>query len=171
MAVVCQGPGKYALALDSPLPTLTPTTVVVRVVAVSIQPHDWKMAEFSPTPGAVAGSDFAGVVVEIGSLVEQDFKIGDRVHGHVFGSNPLQKTVGAFCQYAPVDPVLLAHTPESMSFEEAATLPTGLMTSGMALYHIFDLPWPKTSAKDPFYVLVNGGSTATGMYAIQLLRL
>jgi D-arabinose 1-dehydrogenase-like Zn-dependent alcohol dehydrogenase len=171
MALVCHSVGKYALTRDARTPTPGTSTVIVRTVTVSVQPHDWKMAEFSPTPGAVAGCDFAGVVVQVGSSVRADFTEGDRVYGVVFGSNPLQPYRGAFCQYVEADPSLLAHIPPSMSFEEAATLPTGLGTVGMALYHCLGLPWPSRPLETPVFVLVYGASSATGWYAVQLVKL
>lgn len=171
MALVCKGAGKYALSLEAPLPKIEPHMVLVQVVAVSINPSDWKMAERAPTPGAVGGFDFAGIVVQCGQRPLRAFTPGDRVYGIVFGLNPLCSDVGAFSQYTGADSALLGHIPASMSFEEAATMSMGLMTCGMALYHRLALPPPMAPAEKPIFVLVYGGSTATGTLAIQLLRL
>lgn len=53
-----------------------------------------------------------------------------------------------------------------MSFEDAASLNTGVITCGQALYQSLGLPLPG-SGKYGGYLLVYGGSTATGTLAIQ----
>ena len=65
----------------------------------------------------------------------------------------------------------IAKIPDSISFEEAATLPTGLTTVGQALYMSMKLPLPTEPAKTPFPVLIYGGSTATGSLAVQYAKL
>jgi len=54
-AVVVTGTGKLAVQDDMPVPVLAPGEVLVRVVAVAINPVDAKMLDFSPTVGSVAG--------------------------------------------------------------------------------------------------------------------
>lgn len=68
--------------------------------------------------------------------------------------------------------------PESMTYEEAATLGLGVFTCGQGLYQNMRLPFPKpqldknsTPAARKPRILIYGGSTATGMLAIQLARL
>ena len=57
-----------------------------------------------------------------------------------------------------------------MSDEEASTLGVGVVTCGQALYQSLGLPLPG-SGKYGGYLLVYGGSTATGTYAIQYATL
>ena len=61
----------------------------------------------------------------------------------------------------------LAKIPENMSWEDAVSLGAGVTTIGQALYHELKFPWPTEPTEEPFYVLINGGSTATGTLAIQ----
>ena len=63
------------------------------------------------------------------------------------------------------------HIPPSVNFDDAATLAAGLVTIGLSLYSSLKLPLPTEPAKVPFPVFVYGGSTATGILAIQFLRL
>ena len=62
----------------------------------------------------------------------------------------------------------MVQIPESMSFEEAATLGTGVITCGQAMYQSLGLPEPANgNEKYTGFFLVYGGSTATGTLAIQ----
>jgi NADPH:quinone reductase-like Zn-dependent oxidoreductase len=63
--------------------------------------------------------------------------------------------------------------PSSLSFEDAATIPTGVITAGVALFHDLKLPLPdpSTSNSHPDPVLVWGGASSVGQFAIQLLKL
>jgi NADPH:quinone reductase-like Zn-dependent oxidoreductase len=61
--------------------------------------------------------------------------------------------------------------PPSVNFDDASTLGTGLTTIGLSLYKSLQLPLPSQPSKEPFPVFVYGGSTATGILAIQFLKL
>jgi NADPH:quinone reductase-like Zn-dependent oxidoreductase len=62
--------------------------------------------------------------------------------------------------------------PDEMSFEEAATMGSGIGTMGLALFRSLGVPgYPAEPTLKPKHVLVYGGSSATGTMAIQLLRL
>jgi NADPH:quinone reductase-like Zn-dependent oxidoreductase len=62
--------------------------------------------------------------------------------------------------------------PSHMSFEEAASLGTGIGTMGLALFHDLGVPgYPTQPATKQKTVLVYGGSTASGTLALQLLKL
>jgi NADPH:quinone reductase-like Zn-dependent oxidoreductase len=61
--------------------------------------------------------------------------------------------------------------PPSVSFDDAATLGAGLSTIGLSLYSSLQLPLPSAPSKEPFPVFVYGGSTATGILAIQFMKL
>ena len=65
----------------------------------------------------------------------------------------------------------LGKIPEGMSWEEAASMGAGVTTIGQALYHELRLPWPTKPTKEPFHILINGGSTASGTLAIQYAAL
>ena len=78
---------------------------------------------------------------------------------------------GAFAEFAMVKDGHLAKIPDGMSWEEVASMGAGVTTIGQALYHELKLPWPTEPTKEPFFILINGGSTATGTLAIQYAAL
>ena len=65
----------------------------------------------------------------------------------------------------------VAKIPKGMSFEDAATLGTGITTIGQTLYMTMKLPLPSQPTKLPIPILIYGGSTATGTLAIQYAKL
>ncbi|KAK8038624.1 zinc-binding dehydrogenase family oxidoreductase [Apiospora rasikravindrae] len=150
---------------------------MVKTVAVALNPADYKMGAAFPTPGAIIGMDFSGVIAQIHPATETGLQIGDRVCGVVHGSNPGDPTNGAFAEYIRARADLLLRVPQSLSMEQAATLGVGLMTNALSLWAedalaLESVPaTPETPAERPLPVLVYGGSTATGTLATQLLRL
>ncbi|KAL9095163.1 MAG: hypothetical protein Q9165_002419 [Trypethelium subeluteriae] len=171
-AIIALENGKLAVASDVKVPELRPDVVIVRTASVALNPADAKMVDYSPAPGAIAGYDFAGEVVAIGSAVTRPLTIGDRVCGVVHGMNSLCLGEGAFAQYVGATEHLVLKIPHDMSFDAAATLGTSLVTAGLALFQSMKIPAnPERPAEKPFFVLVYGASTATGTMALQLLRL
>ncbi|KAL8668771.1 MAG: hypothetical protein Q9224_007777 [Gallowayella concinna] len=186
-AIVATGPGKLAIIHDAPVPALAPDMVLVKTTAVAINPADAKFLDYSPSPGAIHGADFAGTVVALGTdaTAQSTLKIGDRVAGAVHGMNNLQPDVGAFVEYVGACANLLLKIPDHMTFEEAAGLGTGLGTAVLCLFSELHLPVSIDQLRDGQstksevavqqhereFVLVAGGSTATGTRAIQLLKL
>jgi len=66
----------------------------------------------------------------------------------------------------------MAKIPENMTFEETATLGVGLSTIGQTLYMTLKLPLPgEKPVEDKTYILIYGGSSATGTLAIQFAKL
>ncbi|KAF3763038.1 GroES-like protein [Cryphonectria parasitica EP155] len=168
--------GSPKLMEGVPLPSPKAGTVIVKTVAVALNPSDNKMGAAFPTPGSVVGMDFSGTVAFIPPGTTTDLRLGDRVCGMVHGSNPGDLTNGAFAEYVRARPEFLLPVPPTLSMEEAATLGVALMTNLLALWEPSALGLAATAdpdkpAEKPFPVLVYGGSTATGTIALQLLRL
>jgi NADPH:quinone reductase-like Zn-dependent oxidoreductase len=162
------------ISQDVPLPELEDDMIMVKNVAVALNPVDTKMTGHLACQGAISGTDFAGTVVAIGSNVQTPTPvvIGDRICGAVQGMHSLTPRVGAFAQYVGATGFITMKIPEQMSFEEGATLGSGIGTIGLALFRSLDVPgYPLKPAAKPSVVLVYGGSSATGTMAIQLLKL
>lgn len=171
-AIVATTDDSLAVSVDVSVPTLHPDMIIVKNAAISINPVDIKLDGPYSTPGAIAGCDFAGTIVALGSAVTHDVRVGDRVCGAVMGMNPLEPSVGAFATYVGAQGDLVLTIPRGMSFATAAALPTVFATAGLALFRSLGLEaTPSKPAEKPFPVLVYGGSTATGTTAIQLLKL
>lgn len=116
------------------------------------------------------GCDFAGIVEQIGPKVTRQHTKGDHVFGFTHGANALRKEDGAFGEYAIVKGDTTLKVPPNLTDEEAATLGVGITTVGQGLYQSLKLPLPGSGKFDGF-VLIYGGSTATGTLAIQYAKL
>ncbi|KAI4119468.1 MAG: hypothetical protein LQ345_000622 [Seirophora villosa] len=181
-AIVAQGPGKLAIQHNVPMPFLEPDMAIVKTAAVAINPADAKMLDYSAAAGAIHGYDFAGTIVALGAdaLASGHLAVGDRVAGLVHGMNKLRPDVGAFAEYVGAYADLLLKVPDHMSFEEAASFGTGVATASIGLFSELGVPasldqlrknQPADDVEEREFVLVAGGSTATGTRAIQLLKL
>ncbi|KAM0794931.1 chaperonin 10-like protein [Usnea florida] len=179
-AIIAQGAGQLSVQHNAPVPALAHDMVMVKTVAVAINPVDVKALDYSPAAGSIMGFDFAGTVVALGTDVAAQGRlaVGDRVAGVVYGMDKLQPDVGAFAQYVGALADLTLKLPDDMKFENAAALGLAVATATYGLFKELELP----SSLDQLaagsgeqqqpgaYVLVAGGSTATGTRAIQLLK-
>jgi len=106
----------------------------------------------------IPGSDIAGQVEAVGRNVKQ-FKPGDEIWGDL--SYP--HSFGAFAEYVCIPENALRLKPASMTFEEAAAVPTAAV---VALQHLL--------AKRPIQpgqkVLINGAGGGTGTFAVQIAK-
>ncbi|GAW16228.1 hypothetical protein ANO14919_056510 [Xylariales sp. No.14919] len=172
-AIVANATGDLVVAHDIPLPELKPDVMLIRTVAVAVNPADVKMTGSMAVAGCTAGCDCAGIVLAIGSDVPVGrFAVGDRVCAPNLFMNPVSPREGAFQEFVAVVADFTLKVPDAMSLEEAASLGTGLITVGYALFRSLGIPGhPEKPAENPgTFVLVYGGSSATGTLAIQLIR-
>ncbi|KIW93585.1 uncharacterized protein Z519_06190 [Cladophialophora bantiana CBS 173.52] len=171
-AVVIKGNDVY-VDRDRPMPKLRDDYILVKTVAVALNPTDWKHAAFGlAADGCLSGCDFSGIVEEVGPAVTKSFSKGDRIAGVSHGGNAVQPEDGAFAEYVVAKGDIQMKIPDSMGFEEAATLPLGTTTVMQGLYQkALKLNWPTDPVKEKTYVLIYGGSTATGALGIQFAKL
>jgi NADPH:quinone reductase-like Zn-dependent oxidoreductase len=106
----------------------------------------------------ILGTDIAGQIIEVGSKVKQ-FKPGDEIWGDL--SFPLAS--GAFAEYVCVPEDALRLKPASMTFEEAAAVPTAGV---VALQHLV----AKRPIKPGQKVLINGAGGSVGTFAVQIAK-
>jgi NADPH:quinone reductase-like Zn-dependent oxidoreductase len=67
-----------------PIPKLRDDYILVRTIAVALNPTDWQKVDESSKPGftySLLGTDYAGIVEEVGKAVTKNFKKGDRIAG------------------------------------------------------------------------------------------
>jgi NADPH:quinone reductase-like Zn-dependent oxidoreductase len=128
--------------------------VLVRVLATSVNPIDWKLREGLmkdvPLP-FIPGGDFSGTVEELGEGVT-DLAPGDDVYGCVPGST------GAEAEYVSVPVWAIARKPRSLDHVLAASVPLAAMTAWQAVVEN-----AKVAASER--VLVLGASGGVGRFA------
>lgn len=81
---------------------------------------------------------------------------------------------GTFAEYIIAKGDICILLPDSISFAEAATLGVGMVTIALGLYKVLGMPFPtepKSRLQPPSYLLIYGGSTASGTMAIQFAKL
>lgn len=139
--------------------------VVVRVHAASLAAGDYFMMRGRPFPARfsigfpkpkrdhVVGLDFAGVIETVGQGVS-GFKVGERVYGECLGS---------CAEYARASAERVARMPRSMSFEQAAGVPTSGCTALQGLRE-------QTRVRPGMHVLINGASGGVGPFAVQIAK-
>ncbi len=141
-------------------PEPQPDEVLVRVYATGVLPIEWKIRQglfhaFNPaTFPYIPGSAFAGVVEEVGSLVTT-FRSGQAVFG--------RSNKGTYAEYTTVSGETIALKPESLGFDEAATISGGATTAWEAL---FDHGGLQAGQR----VLILGAAGGVGSFAVQLAR-
>lgn len=146
-------------------PAIGADEVLVRVLAAGLHIGDCFGVRGAPTPirlmtgllkprYGVPGLDLAGRVEAVGSRVTR-FAVGDEV----FGAG-----TGSCAEFARASERTLAHKPASLSFEQAAAMPTSALAALRALRDVAQVqPGQK--------VLINGASGGVGTFAVQLARL
>lgn len=162
------------LVNDRPLPHLRDDCVLVKVSTVALNPTDWKHLDRGlVSEGCLLGCDFAGTIERVGKTVTKTWSKGDRVAGVVHGGHASQPEDGAFAEYIVAKGDICLRIPREMSFEKAATLPLGIGTVMQGLYQKglkLNLPDSPATEEDSF-VLLYGGSTATGALGVQFAKL
>lgn len=149
------------------IPKPGPKEVLIKVVAAGLNPKDWKFVKARDESRALnAGDDVTGIVDAVGSEVFE-YKAGDRVAGfHKMG-----QPAGTYAEYAIVPVGTTFPLPANISFEAGAGLPLSFITAALALYQGLGLPLPTTPGTKNIPILVWGGASAVGAYALQLSKL
>lgn len=140
-------------------PSPTGTQVLIKVRACGLNRADLGMTKghahgSAGGVGTVLGIEWAGEVAETGPDAH-GLEVGDRVMG---------SGGGAFAEYALADHGRLFPIPDSMSYEDACTLPVALTTMHNAVVTVGALQ-PGQS------VLIQGASSGVGLMALQIARL
>lgn len=156
--------GREVLSLDEiPVPDIAPDEVLVRVVAASINPVDWKvragyLAQMMPHRMPLTlGWDVSGVVAAVGSQVTQ-WQVGDAVY-----SRPDLARNGTYAEFVAIRAGECARKPRTISHVEAASLPLAGITAWEAM---LDTARVRAGQR----VLVHAGSGGVGSLAIQLVK-
>ncbi|KAK4701754.1 hypothetical protein P7C70_g4474, partial [Phenoliferia sp. Uapishka_3] len=153
---------------DYPIPSPAAGEILIKNIAVSSNPKDWKLPIYIPGYAAVEGNDVAGHVESIGEGVTR-FKVGDKVAA--FTKMRSGDQYGAYAEYSVSPEGTAFHLGPKTSFEEASALPLAYMTAAIGLFKRLSLPLPGSSpTSPPTPVLIWGASGAVGAYATQLAK-
>lgn len=159
------GPPDVLKLTEVERPTPEDNEVLIRVLAASVNPLDWRVLRGRPffirllmgglrRPKATRpGVDVAGKVDAIGPSVTE-FKPGDEVFG---------TCRGAFAEYACALEEKLALKPASIPFEAAAAVPVAAISALQALRD-------KGGLRPGQKVLIDGASGGVGTFAIQIAK-
>ncbi|KAK7422352.1 hypothetical protein QQX98_001631 [Neonectria punicea] len=151
-----------------PLPALASNQVLVKVATVAQNPTDVQAFDTNYfDDGAVLGCDFAGTVEAVGSDVTRVSK-GDTIAGLIWGGEI--KGVGAYSEYTIADESICFKVPASISVTQAAAIPLAALTSWLALFSKDSLDIDRNAGSDAT-ILIWGGSSSVGLYAIQIAAL
>ncbi|HEV2397524.1 MAG TPA: NAD(P)-dependent alcohol dehydrogenase [Candidatus Sulfotelmatobacter sp.] len=148
--------------IDKPTPAID--DVLIKVAAASVNPYDWHfmrgepyllrlMAGLQAPKNPRLGADVAGTVASVGDHVKQ-LKPGDSVFG---------TAKGAFAEYVCARESRLVLKPESVTFEQAASVPIAAITALQALRD-------KGRIQAGDKVLINGAAGGVGTFAVQIAK-
>ncbi len=169
-AVICKryGSADVLELQDIEKPTVKSGEVLVKIIASSSTAADSMMRQGIPVFGRlflglrkpkfpITGTGFAGIIEELGEGVN-NYKVGDKV----FGESALGAGTNAEYVCVSQDAVLLP-MPNNISFEEAAPLCDGALTSMNFLKEVSNI-------KSGQRILINGAAGSLGTAAVQLAK-
>ncbi len=164
MVITEFGSADNFIEMTLPIPNLIPGHVLIKVLATSVNPLDYKLRkgrypDLIQSFPAVLQGDVAGVIEAVGEGVE-GFVVGDAVYGCVGGFLGMG---GGLSEYVLADADLIAHKPKRLSFAEAAALPLVALTAWEGLITQADVKSNQT-------VLIHGATGGVGHVAIQLAK-
>lgn len=144
------------------LPKPKPDQHLVQVIAIALNPIDYKPAEiplvarFAITKPATPGLDFAGIIVSPAS--GSNLKAGQTVFG-ACGSSPLAG--GALAEFAVSGLKATVPLPDSVDPVQAGTVGVAGLTAYQSIV-------PRVKKGDKIFI--NGGSGGTGVFGIQIAK-
>jgi NADPH:quinone reductase len=147
-----------------PRPSPGSKELLIKVAVAAVNPVDTYLRPgtngYAPALPYTPGHDSAGTVVELGSECLKGFNIGDRVY-------TCRTLSGSYAEYALASESMVHRVPtESMSFAEAACIPTPYFTAWRALFRRLKIA--KEDAGKT--ILIHGATGAVGLAALQMAR-
>ncbi|CAJ2511287.1 Uu.00g069120.m01.CDS01 [Anthostomella pinea] len=164
------------LVTERAVPQPGPNQIQIKVTVAGLNPHDQKARDMglfiTGHLPAVLTNDVVGRVSQLGDGVT-GVAIGDRVVAHAAIDAPWLQT--GLQEYTLAYAGCWAKLPDSVSDDEAATLPTNIIAPLVALFHLLRLraPWDAdaASANASATLLVVGGGSNCGRFGVQLAKL
>ena len=148
------------------IPKMSAGKVLVEVKASGVNPVDWKIREgyfqqMVPLQfPATLGTDFSGVIKELGQNVSTNFNIGDEVYGQ---ASLLSGGSGSFAELALTNINSIAVKPKTLNHIDASSLPLVGASTWQGLVDNIGLSKNQK-------ILIHGGAGGIGTIAIQLAK-
>jgi len=87
-ALIREGTGNAVLRSIA-VPDLRDDYILVKTIALALNPTDWTSIDAVGDDGTIVGCDYAGIVEKVGSAVKKNFKKGDRIAGFAHGGKDI----------------------------------------------------------------------------------
>jgi len=117
---------------ETVMPEINPDDVLVKVIATSINPIDWKVRKGDHGKDrklpAILGWDVAGVIEKVGDNV-LNYKAGDEVYGR-----PDPSRNGTYAQYVAVRAAEIYFKPKTLDHINAAAVPLAGLTAWQGIF-------------------------------------
>ncbi|KAH7140650.1 chaperonin 10-like protein [Dactylonectria macrodidyma] len=150
------------------LPALKEHQVCVEVQSGAFNPTDRLAFDLNAFgDGAVLGCDFTGIVTRTHPTVTK-LVPGDRVAALVWGGEI--KGLGAYSTHAIADERISFKVPTGIENDQASAVPLAANTAWLALFSSDCLAISRDPSAPKPHLLIWGGSSAVGYYAIQIAR-
>jgi NADPH:quinone reductase-like Zn-dependent oxidoreductase len=148
--------------------------VLIKNHYASSNPVDWKMQKFGyfvKDFPVILGNDVSGEIEEVGEGVTE-FKKGDKVWAYLPLLSDMALKHGGYQEFSISTHTSVAKIPSTITLEEGATLGLTAATAALGLFQDLHIPRPTNPpTKTDEIILVWGGSSAVGGFAIQLAAL
>jgi len=145
--------------VEEALPELADDRIRVEVKSVGLNFADifalTGLYSATPEGSFIPGLEFAGVVSALGSSVQTDLKVGDRVYGCT--------RFGGYATVVDVPPQHCRRIPQSWSFAEGAAFPAQSLTACYALHNL-------AAVKPGHRVLIQSAAGGVGLQAMRMVR-
>jgi len=146
---------------DAPMPVINPDDVLVKVIATSINPIDWKVRKGQHgndrTFPIILGWDVSGVIEKVGDEVK-NYKVGDEVY-----ARPDPSRNGTYAEYVAVRAKEIYFKPKSIDHIKSAAVPLAGLTAWQGIFEHGKL---EAGQK----ILIHGASGGVGTFAIQFAK-
>jgi NADPH:quinone reductase-like Zn-dependent oxidoreductase len=149
---------------DVPIPSPKENEVLIKVFAAGVNSFDGALlsGKYAKVFGTqlpwIPGYDVAGTVEKVGAKVSK-FKVGDSVYAFISIPNG-----GGYAEYAIAKENQAAAKPATLSFVEAAGVPSVALTAWQALVD-------KANIQSGQAVLIHGASGGVGIFAIPIAKM
>ncbi|KFA70988.1 hypothetical protein S40288_10352 [Stachybotrys chartarum IBT 40288] len=161
--------GKDLVVANVTLPPLQDHQVYVQVEFAAFNPTDrlgFDLQAFGD--GAVLGCDFVGTVTHTHPSVTT-LEVGDKIAALIWGGEI--RGLGAYSTYSIADERISFKLPPNIESQDACAIPLAINTAYLALFSKSSLSLQQEAPSRSSPVLIWGGASIVGYFAIQLARL